>query len=289
MGRGSEPSVNSKNRDSGRRKKGNSAYKPIVPAVEQAARILNCLGESPEFKMNLTDLCRQVGIHKSKGYSILNTLGRFDLVEKDPQTKLYSLGPNLLFLSRNFLDNLIYPEVVAPFLQNLAKETNATAVFGLIQKDHVFVLGKSEGNQHVGFTLRLGHRFHITLGAHGKAIVAFMPEEERERILARKNLYFHGDHASKTDMKRLREEIAKCRQLGYAQDLGEVTPGLNVLSAPVLALRDKVIGCIILLGTFPKSLVAEYGVKVAGVAKQISSKLGVKTETLYACKPNDLT
>ncbi len=37
-----------------------------------------------------------------------------------------------------------------------------------------------KGNQDIGFTVRLGHHFHLTLGAHGKAIMAFMDEQERE-------------------------------------------------------------------------------------------------------------
>ena len=110
--------------------KGKSVYKPSVPAVEQASRVLLCLGESPNFKMRLTEICNQVGIHKSKGHSILNTLKQFGFVEKDTQTKTYSLGPALIFLSRHVLDNLHYPEIVAPFLDDLAKETNGTALFG---------------------------------------------------------------------------------------------------------------------------------------------------------------
>src|SRR4030043_2447687 len=106
--------------------KGKSLYKPTVPAVEQASRVLLCLGESPNFKMRHTEIYNQIEIHKSKGHSILNTLKQFGLVEKDPQTKTYSLGPALLFLSRHVLDNLYYPEVVTPFLETLAKETGGT-------------------------------------------------------------------------------------------------------------------------------------------------------------------
>ena len=72
-----------------------SGYKPLVPAVEQSSRVLICLGRSPKFKMTLTEICNEVGIHKSKGYSILNTLKQFGFVEKDPQTKTYSLGVGL--------------------------------------------------------------------------------------------------------------------------------------------------------------------------------------------------
>lgn len=257
-----------------------SVYNPSVPAVEQASRVLLCLGESPSFKMKLTEICHQVGIHKSKGYSILNTLKQFRFVEKDPQTKTYSLGPALIFLSRHVLDNLHYPEIVAPFLDDLAKETNGTALFGLIYGEHLMVVGKREGNQNIGFTIRLGHRFHITLGAHGKAIVAFMPEPDKEKILAKKKVYFHGFNTLQLDRERLRDELNKCRQLGYAQDVGEVTQGVNFISAPVFGVQEKIMGCIVLIGTFAESLIEKYGPKAADIARRISYKLGADIKNL---------
>jgi DNA-binding IclR family transcriptional regulator len=268
--------------------KGKSVYKPSVPAVEQASRVLLCLGESPDFKMRLTEICKQVGIHKSKGHSILNTLRQFGFVEKDPRAKTYSLGPALIFLSRHVLDNLHYPEIVAPFLDNLAKETNGTALFGLIYGEHLLVVGKREGNQNIGFSIRLGHRFHITLGAHGKAIVAFMPEADRERILSKKRVYFHGLDISRLNMKRLREELTKCRQLGYAQDVGEITAGVNFVSAPVFGVQGKIIGCIILIGTFGNRLIQKYGPRTVDVAREVSYKLGADVRTLYKDVKGDI-
>jgi len=257
-----------------------SVYKPLVPAVEQASRILLCLGEGDRFKMRLTDICKEVGIHKSKGHSILNTLMKFGLVEKDPHAKTYSLGPALIFLSRYVLENLNYTDIVSPFLEDLAKETNGTALFGLINGDHVFVVAKREGNQNIGFSTRLGHRFHITLGAHGKAIVAFLPEKDREKVLAKKKVYFYGD-PSRLNMKRLRDDLRKCRQLGFAQDLGEITPGVNGVSAPVFDLRNEIVGCVVLMGTFPESTVEIFGSKIADMGRQISYKLGADLKTLW--------
>ena len=273
--------MNVRKRRSKGRLKGKSVYKPSVPAVEQAARVLLCLGESPYFKMRLTEICSQVGIHKSKGHSILNTLKQFGLVEKDPQAKTYSLGPALIFLSRHVLDNLYYPDIVAPFLDDLAKETSGTALFGLIYGEHLLVVGKREGNQNIGFSIRLGHRFHITLGAHGKAIVAFMPEADREKILTKKRVYFHGLDISQLNLKRLRDELTQCRQLGYAQDIGEITAGVNFVSAPVFGVQEKIIGCIILIGTFTARMIEKYGPKTADVAKQASYRLGADVKTLY--------
>jgi DNA-binding IclR family transcriptional regulator len=264
-----------------KQKEGFSAFRLVVPAVDQAAKILLLMAESSNSKMGVTEICNQIGIHKSKGYSILYTLMQYGFIEKDLQTKTYSLGPSLLFLSRNFLDNLNYSNVVAPFLESLAGETGGTVMFGLISGSHVFVLNQQEGNGNIGFRLRLGQRFHITLGAHGKAIVAFLPETERKVILSRKKLYFHGDPL-RIEMKRLREEFARCRESGFAYEIGEVTPGVTVISAPVFGLREKLIGCVGLIGVYPKSKVQEYGGKVASVAKQISRKLGAHAGSILS-------
>ncbi len=259
------------------------SYHSTVPAVEQACRILLCLSKNSNHKLGLTEICREVAIHKSKGFSILNTCAKFRLVEKDPHTKTYSLGPELLSLARHFLDHLRYPEVVSPFLQSLATATNGTALFGLIDGEHVIVVGKHEGSHNIGFTVKLGHRFHITLGAHGKSIVAFMPETEREKILSKKKTYFYRE-PSHLQLDRLREELKQCRESGFAQDIGEITPGVNVVSAPLFAHRDKLIGCLILMGTFSESKIREYGSAVANLARQVSIKLGAEAEHLYQGK-----
>lgn len=247
--------------------------KPLVPAVEQAARVLISLARSPQLRKNLTEICREVGIYKSKGYSILNTLMKFGFVEKDLHTKTYSLGPGLLFLSRHVLDHMDIRERVASFIEGLAVETQSAALIGLISADQVFVVAKHEGNQNVGVTIRLGHRFHITAGAHGKAIVAFMPEQERQRVLARKRLFFYRD-PELMDMSKLREELEQCRMKGFSYDIGGLQAGINAVSAPIFGPHHRIIGCVILMGTFSEELIAANGEKVTETAKQISSALG---------------
>lgn len=253
--------------------KSKSTYTPIVPAVEQAARVLISLAKDAAYRKTLTEICKEVGIHKSKGYALLNTLKQFGLVAKDPQTKSYSLGPGLLFLSRNVLDHLDLRDVVTPFLKKLATQTQSTALFGLLSEEQVFVIAKHEGSQNIGVSIRVGHRFHVTSGAHGKAIAAFLPEPDRERLLARKKLFFYGD-PSRMDMAQLREELAECRRSGFSVDKGGLQPGINAVSAPVFDHRRNIPGCMILMGPFPEGAIPKHGRKVAETAREVSALLG---------------
>jgi IclR family KDG regulon transcriptional repressor len=190
------------------------------------------------------------------------------------------LGPELVALSREVLNNLDYREVVTPFLASLAKNTHNTALFGLLNDENVFVVAKHEGEGDISVTIRLGHRFSITAGAHGKAIVAFMSEEERKKILKREKLFFHGDVA-KLDRKRLSLEFDRCRESGFAFDMGELNPGINAVASPVFGAHGKLLGSIFVVGTFQREHVPVYGTMVAGKAKEVSRMLGADVEKLY--------
>lgn len=257
-----------------------SEYTGIVPAVDQASRILICLARNPSFKMNLTDICKEVGIHKSKGYSILNTLQRYGLVHKDPLGKMYSLGFGLISLSRKVLDNLNYEAIAGPYLEGLAKKTHSTALLGVIDDVNVFIVAKQEADQTVGVTTRIGHRFSITHGAHGKAIISFLPFAGREKVLKQDKLFFHGN-ASKFNRARLEREIVQCRENGYAVDMGELNPGINVIASPLFDSQGSLIGTIFIMGTFSESRIQEYGLTVAEAAKQFSAMLGADIDKTF--------
>ncbi len=259
-----------------------SKYSPVVPAVDQASRVLICLGNNPQHKMSLTEICNSVGIHKSKGYSILHTLMNYGFIEKDLKSKTYCLGVGLLFLSRNVLDNLNLREISEPFLEALALATENTALFCLISADQVFTVAKRESNQSFGVTIRLGHRFHITWGAHGKAIVAHLPKRDREALLKRDRLYFYGE-SHPLDLKKLSAELDESRKNGYAVDIGQLSPGINALSSPVFGPDQRLIGCIVLVGTFGERRVEHYGALIAETAIEMSAKLGANAQMLYPC------
>jgi DNA-binding IclR family transcriptional regulator len=257
-----------------------SEYTGLVPAVDQASRILICLARSPAFKMNLTDICKTVGIHKSKGFSILNTLQKYGLAHKDPLGKTYSLGFGLISLSRKVLDNLNYESIAGPYLEDLAKRTHSTALLGIVDDGNVFVMAKREADQTVGVTTRIGHRFSTTHGAHGKAIVAFLPEADRQKILQQEKLFFHGN-TSCFNRERLDNEITQCRDRGYAVDMGELNPGINVIAAPLFDAQGRLIGTIFIMGTFAESLIQKHGSTVAEIAKQFSAMLGADIEKTF--------
>jgi DNA-binding IclR family transcriptional regulator len=220
-----------------------------------------------------------LGIHKSKAFSILHTLEKFGLVQRNTQRKGYALGLGLITLSRRVLDDLNVPRLAEPILEELARTAGGTAILGLITDSNVFVAAKHEGEHDIGVTIRVGRRFPLTYGSHGKAIAAFLPQKELDRILNDGDLYFHGK-PEHFDRARLNEELARCRHDGFAVDVGEIMPGLNTVAAPVIGPGGSPIGYLVILGLFSAEAAWACGPLVAEAGKALSRQLGADLGSL---------
>jgi DNA-binding IclR family transcriptional regulator len=256
-------------------KKTQPGDKYLVPAVEQALRVLFRIAQSESAHMNLTEICEKVGMHKSTAFCILHTLRKFGLVQTSGRGKGFTLGPGLIGLSRRFLDTLSAPNLAEPLLAELATKVGATAALGLIADKNVFVAAKHEGGRVLGITMRVGHRFPLSYGSHGKAIAAFLPEKELDSLLQDEELYFHGD-PSKFDRNKLNVEMSRCRTNWFAEDLEEMVPGLNVVAAPVLGPNERPIGYIAVLGLLSGEAAHECGPLVAEAGRTLSRQMGAK-------------
>lgn len=248
---------------------------PTSPAVEQAAQLLLCLGKDKGAGMGLTNICKEIGIHKSKGYSILNALCKYDLISKEVETKTYSLGPALMPLARKAREKLDINAIARAHLELLAAETRTSVLLGIICNDQFYIAGKYDGNETLSVTVRQYQSLHITHGSHGKAIFAFLNEKEQQRILDTGQLFFHGK-LDDFDKKKLEQEIRFCRKNGYAVDNGEITPGITAVSAPVFDHNNEVSAGIVLVGTFTEDKFETLGKKVAAAGRLISSQAGAQ-------------
>lgn len=255
-------------------------YTSLVPAVEQASRILAHLASMPGFKANLTDISNSVGIHKSKSYAILNTLQKFGYILKDTEGKLYSLGPGLILLGQRVIENINYNDIARPFLEFLARETRSTAAFGLIFGENLVLIAREMMNQNLHIAIQLGKAFPVTYSAHGIAIAAFMPEAKRQEILADKELYFYKD-PKQFDPDRLKRDIEVCRHYGYALDNTRANPVVKVLVSPVIGPKGFPIGALLATGIIKKNEIQKYGAKVADTARQLSESLGANVDEVW--------
>jgi DNA-binding IclR family transcriptional regulator len=225
--------------------------------------------------MSLGDICTQVGVSGSKAFGILEALQESSLVKRGKEGKGYSLGPGLVTLSRKVLDDLSPSRLAEPVLEMLTEASGSTSVFGLITGETVYVAARRESKGDVRIVMRIGHSMPLTYGAHGKAIVAFLPRSEQERILKSQDLHFHGN-PSQLDRIRLTEELARGFREGFTCGLAKSAPAVTVVAAPVLGSAGVPVGVIEIFVLAPEEAAREFGPAVAEAGRTLSRRLGAE-------------
>lgn len=253
-----------------------STYGRRVPAVDQTLRVLRHLATAPE-RATLTNICTAVGIHPSKGHAILNTLGSAGMVVRARGAKTYSLGPGVLTLARAYLDRNDIASAAAGHLRALADDTGATALLGVASAGRLVIVAREEAPSGLAVTIRVGHRYPLTWGAHGKALLAFSSPERRAELLASGPPLFYQPGAMPSE-EEVQAELDDVRRSGFAADVGGMQAGVSAVCAPLVDARGEPGAVLILVGTFPVELVPERGRAVAAATRRMNDEIALLLE-----------
>jgi DNA-binding IclR family transcriptional regulator len=112
--------------------------------VRNAVVLLELLGEGPAFQQ-LTDLAERSGMSVPTVHRLLRSLVLADLVEQDPRSSRYSLGPELVRLSHRYLARLPVLAALAPYLAQLRELVGATVEVHALVRSSVVAIDRVDG------------------------------------------------------------------------------------------------------------------------------------------------
>ena len=112
--------------------------------VRNAVTLLELLGEGPAYQQ-LTDLAERSGMSVPTVHRLLRSLVLADLVEQDPRSSRYSLGPELVRLSHRYLARLPILGALAPYLAQLRDLVRATVVVQTLVRSAVVTIDRVDG------------------------------------------------------------------------------------------------------------------------------------------------
>jgi len=217
----------------------------------------------------VSELAEQLDLAKSTVHDHLTTLEQMEYVVKEDRSyrvSLRFLGHGMAVKRRNKLS-----QVASSTLEQLAKETEEVAWLYVAEHGMGVLLDKAHGDHAVDIMGSIGLRLHLHAHAGGKAILAFLPEEEKEAIIMRHGLPALTEHTI-TDKEELEEELAEIRQDGTAYNDGESVTGARALAAPIMP-EGTVVGAVGVAG--PTNRMSETRINteisdaVLGVANEI--------------------
>jgi DNA-binding IclR family transcriptional regulator len=204
----------------------------MVPAVERAMRILNAFKDS-RLEYGVSELSHALDINKSTVHGIVRTLSEYRMLEQDPNTRKYRLGPSLIELGGLARTRRDVRQVARPFLGDLMRQTQETVLLGVFEDDGITIIDTMEPARELRIAAAPGQRLPYSAGSFGRAFLAWMREEEVDRLIASLGLRRFTE-TTITDPARYKASLEQVRQQGFAvDDSEEYLEGVWAVSAPI--------------------------------------------------------
>ncbi|GMR11371.1 MAG: HTH-type transcriptional repressor AllR [Anaerolineae bacterium] len=205
---------------------------PMVPAVERAMRILNAFKDG-RVEYGVSELSHTLDINKSTVHGIVRTLSEYRMLEQDPSTRKYRLGPGLIELGGLARARRDVRDVAHPFTTDLMELTRETVLLGVFEDDGITIIDAMQPARELRITAAPGQRLPYSAGSFGRAFLAWMREEQVDRLIATYGLRRFTD-TTLTDPARYEASLEKVRREGYAvDDSEEYLEGVWAVSAPI--------------------------------------------------------
>jgi len=245
-----------------------------VGVVSKVLKILEALNASPT-GLQLKDIAEQTAIHKSTAYRFLAHLEAERYLYRD-ELGAYTVGPKLVRLGSGISYQTTLRKISRPILQDLWKATSETVNLGILDGQDVFYLDVVQSPHPFRMASHAGTWRPLYCTSMGKALAAFLSTEEKDHVLSSLRFERFTPHTI-TGLSRLRKELERTRQRGYALDDEEATLGARCVGAPVLLEGGKVAAAISVAGPITRIVrekIPVYARAVLGAARAISRHLG---------------
>lgn len=193
--------------------------------------------------VGLSEIARLSGLNKATCHRLLSEMESRGLVEQLGPSREYRLGPAVLRLAALRETAVPTRDAAMPVLQALARATGETAHLSLREGDRLVTIAFAYSPAHSTRVMMEDADvlpWHATSSGH--AVLAFLPDDERDTLLARP-LHRHT-MATETDAALLMSRIAAARDHGAAETSGTFEPDVQSFAVPLFGAEDRVVGAL---------------------------------------------
>jgi DNA-binding IclR family transcriptional regulator len=241
--------------------------------AERVLQVLLCF-IGVESDLGVTDIARRVQIDKSRVHRYLVALKRKGFVVANPRTRRYSLGFRVVELARELQSQLNVERDALPSLRELRDATGESAALAMRVGGRRVYLTEVVSTSEIRQTFPIGQQAPLHVGATGRVLLAFLPEDERTLALA--DSMALGPPCSAAERARIPKTLERIQRQGYAVSHAERVAGSRSVAAPVWTWRGDLLA-IVLAGPDQRltEQLAYANVPVLRkIASQLTSQLG---------------
>ncbi|AYM14769.1 MULTISPECIES: IclR family transcriptional regulator domain-containing protein [Agrobacterium] len=224
----------------------NSGNVPGTGLLNKSLDILQYVGET-ERRLKFKDLSARTGFSKSTLYRILSALSSRGFIATDRRDQSYILGPKFTALAGSISRSSELIAVSSAILKSIADTYGENVNLGVMNGDFQQATARWEGRGAREFASALGEKKQLYCTGLGKALLAFQPELEQDRLIAQIEF---SRYTPNTIMNAadLRAEMRTIQARGFAIDDNEIIEGVRCVSVPIYDAGGDAIASISITG-----------------------------------------
>jgi DNA-binding IclR family transcriptional regulator len=218
-----------------------------APAVDRALFILELVARS-QIGLTLPELVEQSQLPRSSVHYLLVTLERRGYLHRSERTSRYLFGTKLLHLAHASLSGLSVRQQAVPHLWGLMQATRLSAHLAILERNEVVLVAKVDPPYVTGRATWIGKRIDMHCTSLGKVLMANLPMPMIDRLVEEHGLPKRNENTI-CSVRRLKDELLKAVQLGYALNDEEDELGMRCIGVPVISASGEILAAISVAGT----------------------------------------
>ncbi len=179
-------------------------------------------------------------------YRLMKQMRLCDFVSQRKVDKRFFLGFSHLRYADALVGGMDVPAVCLPHLERIHTQTRETTFLSLFSGQHSIVIELC-GNINMLMSIARGEIMPMHCAASGKAILAFLPDSEQERILGSLDFHVFTEHTI-TGPAELKAQLKQIYETGVAYNLREYYLETVALATPIFKRQNMVIGALAIVG-----------------------------------------
>ena len=211
-------------------------------ALDKGLNLLARVCDAPS-PPRFTDLLHETGLPKATLHRLLGALVEHRLLQVDARDQGYRVGLRALEMAQQSWQELDVRSAAADEILRLGVKTGETVHLAVLDDTEVVYIDKVESSQRIRMFSAIGKRGPLHCTGVGKAMLAFVEDGTRERLIARLPLRRFTPHTFAT-RPALEKHLAEIRRRGYAKDLEEHELGIRCAAAPIFDYRGQVVASV---------------------------------------------